>query len=201
MTLKISYFSKENLLLILNKMIQFRSDFKKVMKEKSEVEMMQEKQRLELDNIAFELERKMTHYESPISSPKKSKNSFLFNNINMNFSTPQRTSMLNFFKLKNSNLQGIDNQYSTKESPLLSNFKTQVFDGFDTSQRINSNMIKSSRKLFKIEEIQENHHPYLIKNTFIKKGTSSQVGLHRQIKSEVPFINKEMILDGFKSTK
>lgn len=119
----------------------------------------------------------------------------------MNFSTPQRTSMLNFFKLKNSKLSGNGSEFSTKESPLLSNFKTQVIDGFDSSQRINSNLIKSSRKLFKIEEMQENPNPYLIKNTFVKKGTSSQIGFHRQIKSEVPFINKEMILEPFNSPK
>ena len=198
MILKTYCSSKENLSLILNKMLPFRNDFKKLMKEKNEVEMLQEQQRLEMDNIAFELEKKMRHDESPISSPKKSKNSWIFSNLNINFSTPHRTSMINFFNLKgNSKNHGDSSAYSTRESPLLSNFKTQVLDGFDTSQRINSNLLKSSRKLFKIEEDIE-PTPYLIKNTFVKKGTNSQIGFHRQIKSEIPFINKEIIFEDLK---
>jgi hypothetical protein len=174
------------------KIISNRNDFKVLMKEKKETEMLHEKQRLVMEKMADDFEKKFNNKMSP-----KHKDNVNYNNknrqfSNMNFSINKRnkSSMKDFFL---PNLEDNDNHRSIliRNSKLLNNFKTTCITDYDTRPRINPIVVKSKPRLSKmnsIEAVTPNNSSYLIKKGFALSGSISSNPFHKRVKSNVPLI-------------
>lgn len=162
------------------KMLSNRNDFKKLMREKSEADTIKQQQQKEMAKMVYELEKNLNPDGSPLSSPKKRSlnNSKFLSSLNLSITKRGRSTMKDFFNLdEESNIPSKNR--SKRNSPILSDFKTQIGIDFDTRSRINSQIFRQKVRN-EFNEIKfpvgPNGNPYIIKDKFLQPGTS----LHRR---------------------
>lgn len=86
-------------------------------------------------------------------------------------------------------------------NPMLANFKTKYGAEFDTNPRINTRILKSSRKEVanKKNKDSDGKSPYLIKNAFLKTNRAHLTGYHRPTRSQAAHLKDGFSINLFKS--
>lgn len=178
-----------------------RKDFKELMREKNEAELLEQQQKIDMDKMVNELERKVSGVQNVDAGRRnKYRDKKFLSSINFAIKGKKKSTLLDWYKVgKDIDLdtfnasKGFNSINDLRNNVSHSTPKewkmTTSSNDFDTRPRINSQFLKSKRNQAPAEP-----SAYLIKPSFVKNPSFGSLAMHRKVKSEVPDIssNKEI---------